>query len=285
MAKHLDLEEQEQLDQLKAFWNQYGNLISAALIVVFGSIAAYNGYNYWQRNQSVQASTLFDEVERSAKAGDAVKTERAFNDMKDKFGGTTYAAQAGLLAARTLQEKGNSDGAKAALTWVAASAKDNSYQSIAKLRLAGLLMDSKGYDAALAQLGGSFAKEFAPLVADRRGDIFMAQGKKPEAKAEYEKAYKTFDERSEYRRLVEVKLNALGVDAAPLIASNKPAADPATTANGTPAATSPAALSVPVGATSTATSAAPTPAVQAAGAAGTALDAASVSSAPAADKK
>jgi Tetratricopeptide repeat-like domain len=51
MAKHLDLEEQEQLDQLKAFWQQYGNLISSALIVVFGTIAAYNGYNYWQRSQ------------------------------------------------------------------------------------------------------------------------------------------------------------------------------------------------------------------------------------------
>jgi hypothetical protein len=41
-----------------------------------------------------------------------------------------------------------------------------------------------------------------------------AQGKKAEAKAEYQKAYKEFDERSEYRRLVEVKLNALGVDPA-----------------------------------------------------------------------
>ena len=273
MAKHLDLEEQEQLDQLKAFWNQYGNLISAALIVVFGSIAAYNGYNYWQRSQAVQASTLFDEVERTAKAGDAAKTERAFNDMKDKFGGTTYAAQAGLLAARTLQEKGNADGAKAALTWVSASAKDESYQSIAKLRLAGLLMDSKGYDAAIAQLGGSFSKEFAPLVADRRGDIFMAQSKKPEAKAEYEKAYKTFDERSEYRRLVEVKLNALGVDAAPLIASNKPAADVG--------AVLPAAGSVPAGATSTAAASALTPAAGVASLAG----ADNTVSAPAADKK
>ena len=38
MASHLDLEEQEQLDRLKHFWSKYGNLISGALIVVFGSI-------------------------------------------------------------------------------------------------------------------------------------------------------------------------------------------------------------------------------------------------------
>ncbi len=213
MAKHLDLEEQEQLDQLKAFWNQYGNMISAALIVVFGTIAAYNGYQYWQRSQSMQASSLFDEVERAVKIGDASKAERAFNDMKDKFGGTVYAAQAGLLAARTMQEKGNTDGAKAALTWVSNSSADASYPAIAKMRIAGLLIESKNYDAAMQQLAGGFGKEFEPLVADRKGDIYMAQGKKSEAKTEYEKAYKTLEERSEYRRLVEVKLNALGVDA------------------------------------------------------------------------
>lgn len=213
--QHLDLQEQEQLDQLKAFWKQYGNLISSALIVVFGSIAAYNGYNYWQRSQAVQASSMYDQVELAALSGDAVKVERAFSDMKDKFGGTVYAGQAGLLAAKLLQEKGNTDGAKAALTWVAENGADDSYKAVAKLRLSALLVEAKSYDAALKLLDGNFSKDFAALVADRRGDIMMEQGKKPEAKTEYEKAYKAFDERTEYRRLVEVKLNSLGVDPVP----------------------------------------------------------------------
>ena len=76
-------------------------------------------------------------------------------------------------------------------------------------------------------LSGSFPKDLAPLASDRRGDIFLLQGKKPEARAEYEKAYKTLDERAEYRRLVEVKLNALGVDpvavATSLVAPSKSA--------------------------------------------------------------
>ncbi len=213
--QHLDLEEQEQLDQLKAFWKQYGNLISAALIVVFGSIAAYNGYHYWQRSQAAQASSMYDQVELAALSGDAVKVERAFSDMKDKFGGTVYAGQAGLLAAKQLQEKGNTEGAKAALTWVAENGADDSYKSVAKLRLSALLVEAKSFDLASKQLEGNFPKDFAALVADRRGDILMAQGKKPEAKTEYEKAYKAFEERTEYRRLVEVKLNSLGVDPVP----------------------------------------------------------------------
>ena len=218
MAKQLDLEEQEQLAEIKHFWNQYGNLITWAMIVVFGSIAAWNGWQYWQRTQAAQAATMYDEVERAAQAGDTTRVERAFADMKDKFGRTTYAQQAGLLTAAVLMDRGNTDGAKAALAWVAGRASDEGYQAVARLRLAGVLVEAKAYDEALKQLDGDFPKEFVPLVADRRGDIYNLQGKKAEARTEYEKAFKGFDDRIEYRRLVEFKLGALGVDTQKLVA-------------------------------------------------------------------
>lgn len=214
MAKHLDLEEQEQLDELKHFWKRYGNAITWVLIVVFGSVAAWNGYHYWQRNQAAQAAVMYDEVERAAVAGDLARLERALGDMKERFGGTSYAGQAGLLAARAFNDKGNGDAAKGALAWVASKSSDEGYQAVARLRLAGLLMEAKVYDEALAQLTAPMPQDFTALAADRRGDILAAQGKLAEAKAEYQAAWKALDERSEYRRLVEVKLNALGVDPA-----------------------------------------------------------------------
>ncbi len=214
MAKHLDLEEQEQLAELKHFWKQYGDLITWTLIIVFGAVAAWNGYQYWQNKQASQAAVMYDEVERAVQAGDAARLDRSLADMKDRFGGTVYAEQAGLLAAKAYYDKGNGDASRAALTWVAGKATDEGYQSIAKLRLAGMLLETKAYDEALKLVSGSFPKDFAALAADRRGDILAAQGKKDEAKSEYEKAYKGLDERTEYRRLVEVKLNALGVDPA-----------------------------------------------------------------------
>jgi predicted negative regulator of RcsB-dependent stress response len=223
MAKQLDLEEQEQLAEIKHFWNEYGNLITWAMIVVFGSIAAWNGWQYWQRTQAAQAAAMYDEVERAAQAGDTARVERAFSDMKDKFGRTTYAQQAGLLTAAMMVDKGNADAAKTALGWVADRASDEGYQAVARLRLAGVLMEAKAYDEALKQLSADFPREFAPLVADRRGDVYNLQGKKAEAKAEYEKAYKAFDDRAEYRRLVEVKLSALGVDPKQLGAPAAPA--------------------------------------------------------------
>src|SRR5438270_9803728 len=115
MANNLDLEEQEQLAELKHFWNEWGNLITWVLIAVFGAIAAYNGWNYWQRTQAVQAAALFDELDRAAAASDTARVERAFTDIKDKFPRTAFAHQAGLLDARLMEDKGNKDAAKAAL--------------------------------------------------------------------------------------------------------------------------------------------------------------------------
>ncbi len=207
---HLDLEEQEQLDQLKHFWRQYGNPITWVLIAVLAAVAGWNLYQYWQRSQATQAAAMYDEVERIAVTGDVAKLERALGDMKDKFASTTYAQQAGLLAAKVYVDAGKLDAAKGALLWVAEKSSDEGYQAVARLRLASVLIETKAYDEALKQLAGNFPADFASLAADRRGDVYLAQGKKTEAVTEYLKAYKGLGEGSEYRRLIDVKLAALG---------------------------------------------------------------------------
>ncbi len=212
MANHLDLEEQEQLDQLKHFWKQYGDLITWVLISIMGAYAAWNGYAYWQRTQSAKASALYEEVERAAQANDLSKLERAFGDIQAGFGSTAYAQRAGLLAAKIFYDGNKTDAAKAALTWVAEKSSDEGFSAVAKLRLAGVLVEAKGYDDAIKMLSGRFPHAFEALVADRKGDVFALQGKSAEAKAEYAKAYAAFDAASDYRKLVEFKLNSLGVD-------------------------------------------------------------------------
>lgn len=213
MAKHLDLEEQEQLDALKHFWERWGNLITWLLIAVLGTYAAWTGWQYWERRQGALASVLYDEVSRSAAAGDVAKVERALADLKDKYGGTTFAAQGGLVAAKLLHEKDKPAEAKAALSWVADKAPSDGLKSTARLRLASLLVADKSYDEAFKLLSGTFPDSFVPLAADRRGDVLLLQGKRVEAATEYGKAYQGLTaEAGDYRRLVGMKLNALGVD-------------------------------------------------------------------------
>ena len=212
MANQLDLEEQEQLDQLKHFWNQYGNFISWALIVVLGAFAAWNTYQYWQRSQSEKASAMFDAVESVVRAGDVPNAERAFNDMRSRFPHAIYSAQAGLMLAQMAYEAGKPSVASAALTWVADDASDKGYASVARLRLAGMLMDTQKYDEALAVLDKEPDGAFAGLASDRKGDVLRLQAKLPQAIAAYQQAYKSFDAHSAYRRIVAVKLTSLGVD-------------------------------------------------------------------------
>ena len=210
MATHLDLEEQEQLDQLKAFWKRYGNLITWALIVVLGGFAAWNGWNWWQRDQSAKSGSMFDQLDKAAQAGDADQAARVFADLKERYPRTAFTQQGGLLAAKVQADKGQADAALASLAWVGANAAEAEYQTIARLRAAGILLDQKKYGEALKQLDGATAPDFQALAADRRGDVLLAQGKKDEAKAAYAKAWQAMDAKTDYRRLIDAKLTALG---------------------------------------------------------------------------
>ena len=212
MANQLDLEEQEQLDELKHFWSKYGNRISTVAIAVLVCVAGWNGYHYWQRSQAAQAAGMFDEVTRYASLGSIEKTERAFNDMKDRYPRTTYTHQAGLALAKLAADAGKLDVAKVALQWVADKSGDEGYAAVAHLRLANIYLDAKQYPESVKAIDSIKSDAFAPLVADRRGDLLLLQGQREPAKQSYLSAYKKFDERSEYRRLVQVKLSALGVD-------------------------------------------------------------------------
>ncbi|MBS0611510.1 MAG: tetratricopeptide repeat protein [Proteobacteria bacterium] len=210
MANNFDLQEQEQLEELKHFWNKWGTPITWVLTLILGGFAAWNGYQMWQNRQAQQATALEEAVEQAARTGDLARVEQAFGDLKSGYGGTNQAGQAGLLAAKALADADKWDAAKGVLTWVADKASDEGYAALARLRLAGVLVEEKAYDDALAQLSQRFPPEFAGAVADRKGDVLALQGKKQEAIAEYQRAYQAFGDGVEYRRLVEAKLNALG---------------------------------------------------------------------------
>jgi predicted negative regulator of RcsB-dependent stress response len=212
MASPLDLEEQEQLDELKHFWKRWGDLITWVLIAVLAGYAGWMGWQSWSTKQATQSAALYDTVERAAMGGDLPLLDRAVSDIKDKFASTTYAQQAALLAARVYQDKNRKADAKVQLLWVIDKASDEGYQALARLRLVALLVEDKAYDEAHKQLSAKAPEAFAPLIADRLGDLAMLQSQPAEAVQHYKNAWKGFEPSTEYRRLVAVKLAALGVD-------------------------------------------------------------------------
>ena len=204
-----DLEEQEQLATLKAWWAKYGNVSTWVLIAGLAAYSGWNGWNYYQRNQAAQASVLFDEMQNAINAKDNTKVARVAADIEGKFGGTSYASLAALGAAKSFFEANDLKSAKAQLEWVVAHGNDE-HKNIAAIRLAGVLLDEKAYDAALKALAVAALPQFKSAVEDRKGDILAAQNKVEEARSAYKAALEAADKNNPGRQLIQLKLESIG---------------------------------------------------------------------------
>lgn len=212
MASHYDLEEQEQIAQLKAFWARWGNAITWLLIAVLAAYAAYNGWQYWQNRQAVQAAALFDELEQAARTDDVERVRRVWTDLQAQAARTTQAQHGALLAARVFADADQSADARAALQFVIDRARDDALAAVARLRLAGIELDAGQPEAALKLLEADVPAALRPWRADRRGDVLQRLGRTDEAREAYREAWRGMDSAVAYRGIVEAKLNALGVD-------------------------------------------------------------------------
>jgi len=205
-----DLEEQEQLESIKAWWNQYGNVITWVLIAALLAFAAWRGWNYWQGVQARDAGLLYEQVTKAAESRDADRVRRAATDLEEKFGRTAYGPMSALVAAKVLYDAGDLAGAKTQLQWAIDHGGED-YAPLARVRLAGVLLDEKAYDQGLALLKDEPPAQYAALFADRRGDLLAAQDKRDDARTAYRRALdKLGAGEAGMRQIIQFKLDALG---------------------------------------------------------------------------
>ncbi|HKA41198.1 MAG TPA: tetratricopeptide repeat protein [Burkholderiales bacterium] len=205
-----DLEEQEQIATLKAWWKQYGNLVTIVATAALLTIAAFQGWRYYRHSQSVAAVTLYEQVERAERAADHKKVRDIAAQIVGKYGSTPYAAMAALASAKAAFTAGDLAAAKEQLGWTMERAREEEIKDLARLRLAGVLLDEKKYDEALKLLETKPVESMTGLYADLRGDVLAAQGKNAEARSAYQLALDKSDSGSTYRAVVQLKLDALG---------------------------------------------------------------------------
>jgi predicted negative regulator of RcsB-dependent stress response len=222
-----DLEEQEKIDDLKAFWRRWGNAISAAVIAVCLTYVGVQGWRWYQNKQADEAAVLYSAVAAGVRANDVAKARDAMSQLADRFGGTGYAPRAALLYAKLAWDQGDKAGAKAQLQWVIDRAAEDELKQVARFRLAEALLDEKQYDQALATLDAKHAEPFAGLYADLRGDVLTAAGRHDEAKVAYQTALAKLDAKSPYRNYVQVKLDSLPGGPAPAAQAGSAALAPA----------------------------------------------------------
>jgi predicted negative regulator of RcsB-dependent stress response len=205
-----DLEEQEQIAVIKDWWRKYGNLVTTGLLAVVVGIAGIQAWRYYRAQQSTAAGTLYSQLDTADQLNEPKKVQDIAASIATGHGSTAYAAMAQLRAAKTFAASNDLAGATQRLQWVVEHAKEDEMRDVARLRLAGVLLDEKKFDEGLKLLEAKHAAAFDGMYADLKGDILAVQGKRAEARAAYQAALEKFDPRSSYRQLVQVKLDAVG---------------------------------------------------------------------------
>ena len=204
-----DLEEQEQLAALKAWWKEHGGAVALGAMLVAAVVGAWNGWLWYQRSQSVQAAALYDALQKAARANDLKATQQAAGSILEDFPRSAYAPLAALVSAKVQFQAGDLKTARAQLQWAVDHAKGDEVRAIAALRLASVLLDDKEPGAALKVLEVKPPSSFDALYASLRGDILSVQKKPSEARAAYKAALEKADP-GPLRETLRLKLEALG---------------------------------------------------------------------------
>lgn len=204
-----DLEEQEQIDIIKAWWKRNGNTVILTVSVLVATAVGVQGWRHYQNSQSQKASMMYEVLQSEAKGADAKKIRETAGQIMEQYSGTAYAPRAALIAANANYDSGDAQSAKAQLQWVVAHTKEDALRDMARLRLAGVLLDEKNYAEALKQVDVQSNPAFAALFADAKGDVFAAQGKNAEARNAYQAALDKIGAKSPYRQVIQLKQDGL----------------------------------------------------------------------------
>jgi len=205
-----DLEEQEQLDEIKAWWKQYRSLALLVAVASIVTVSAIQGWRYYHNTQAFEAGELYTQLQGAVGKGEPKKAQDIAAVLIDKYPRTGYARLAALAGAKAAFESGDAPTAKSRLQWVVDNGKDDEMRDVARLRLAAVLLDEKNYDEALKLLAAQPTDTLSALYADLKADVLVAQGKPEEARGAYQLALDKSDAKSAYRALIQLKLDALG---------------------------------------------------------------------------
>ncbi|HUF22388.1 MAG TPA: tetratricopeptide repeat protein [Burkholderiales bacterium] len=205
-----DLEEQEKIDAIKRFWKQYGHAIIAGAVVLVIGFGGMQGWNHYQRMQIEHASILFSSLEDAVRKNDVIEIRNVGAQVIERYGRTAYGPMAALIMAKTNHENDDLDSAAAQLRWAVDRARDEDVKLLARLRLAGVLLDKGEHAEALQLLNVTTTDAYVAVFADMRGDLLVAEGRLDEARAAYRQALEKVSEQSQWRNVVQIKLDALG---------------------------------------------------------------------------
>ena len=205
-----DYSEAEQWERAKQWARTNGIWIVAGIALGAGALGGWNWYKDRRVAQAETASARYEEMIEAFTRNDRTRGTQLVDELNRDYAATPYAGLATLIAARTQVEANELDKAAAGLKSVMDTAVDPEIRTIARLRLARVQSAQGKYDDALATLKVEDPGEFAPRIADTRGDVLLAKGDREGALREYLAARTGEDKGQVDRDLLDLKIRDLG---------------------------------------------------------------------------
>lgn len=202
--------EQEQIDALKKWWDENGRTVIAGLVIGIGGVF---GWTYWQNYETGQAeaaSAHYQQVANLAEARNYPQTMQLGEQLIVDYPKSGYAPLTALLLAKAAYENGNRQDAERHLRWTLENAESGELQTVARHRLARLVLDGGDPEGALTLLDSAEAGSFEGAFEELRGDILVAQDKTDEAREAYTRALAIIRPTGATGNRVQMKLDDLG---------------------------------------------------------------------------
>lgn len=207
MANAVD---KEQIEMLSHWWKSYGKGIFFAIII--GLIIGF-GWRYWyhkKANYKAEASMVYQGVLNATAAKQPKSASSLLTTLKKKYGDTPYASLGALLVAGNDANANQLDQALVQYKWVTSHSKVSSFKQIARIDAARILLAQKQYDKALAELTSVSDKTYLPLVNSIKGQIYLAQGDKAQAKKAFSSAKAGFQTSGIENPFIGMRLASVG---------------------------------------------------------------------------
>ena len=198
----VDNTEEEQVEQIKKWWNRNGKQIIAGAVIGLAGIWGWNTYSDYQDKQSLNARSLY-----LSYASDS-NNLGAYDKLTTDFSSSTYSDQAILLMAKYLFDAGSYTQALGVIEPLINN-PSSVISNTAALRAASIYLQLGQHDQALSILEGQSEDRFSGLIYNLMGDIYLDLDNRSEAQKYYGLAIDNISENSNLSQLIQIKLDDL----------------------------------------------------------------------------
>ena len=213
--------EEEQLESIKKWWKQYGNLVTVVLSLILFGIAGYRYLNWHQDKLTQQASVAYEQM-MVALSNQNIKAVRAYaNELIHEHNRTVYADAAHMTLAKIYVSKNKVEQAREDLQAVATDSKMSTLKQIAKIRIARIFAAEKSYTNALKELSSVHDNTYLPVINELKGDIYGATGQYQESMNSYKQTLDEVKNNGMGNLFLEMKTNAIASKSHSMISENK----------------------------------------------------------------